>query len=97
MKKPSRASIDEVRITRKDHAATIKYADPTVSTVQLTIGPQIGSMSDSDIIDLLNATIEAQDRLASEYDHTLIVGCSLAHGRKATWSLAWGNHLPERA
>lgn len=72
MKKPSRASIDEVRITRKDHAATIEHADPTVSTVHLTIGPQISSMSDSDILELLNATIEAQDRLASEYDHTLI-------------------------
>lgn len=72
MKKPSRASIDEVRITRKDHAATIEHADPTVSTVHLTIGPQIGSMSDNDILDLFNATIEAQDRLAAEYDHTLI-------------------------
>jgi hypothetical protein len=72
MKKPRRASIDEVRITRKDHVATIVHADPTVSTVHLTIGPQIGSMSDSDILDLLNATIEAQDRLAAEYDHTLI-------------------------
>jgi hypothetical protein len=71
MKEPRRASIDEIRITRKDHVATIVHADPTVSTVHLTIGPQIG-MSDSDILDLLNATIEAQDRLAAEYDHTLI-------------------------
>jgi hypothetical protein len=38
----------------------------------LTIGPQIGSMTNSDILDLLNATIEAQDRLAAEYDHALI-------------------------
>jgi hypothetical protein len=29
-------------------------------------------MTDSDILDLLNATIAAQDRLAAEYDHTLI-------------------------
>jgi hypothetical protein len=72
VKKPRRASIDEVRITRKDHAATIEHADPTVSTVHLTIGPQIGSMSDSDILDLLNATIKAQDRLAAECDHILI-------------------------
>lgn len=28
-------------------------------------------MSDSAILDLLNATIEAQDRLAAEYDHAL--------------------------
>ena len=72
IKKPRRASIDEVRITRKDHAATIEHADPTISTVHLTVGPQIGSMSDSDILDLLNATIEAQDMLVAEYDHTLI-------------------------
>jgi hypothetical protein len=72
MKKPRRASIDEVRITRKDHAATIEHADRTISTIHLTIGSQINSMSDSDILELLNATIEAQDLLAAEHDRTLI-------------------------
>jgi hypothetical protein len=64
--------MDEVRITRKGDTATIEHADPTVSTTHLTIGPQLGSMNDSAILDLFNATIEAQERLASEYDHTLI-------------------------
>jgi hypothetical protein len=50
-RKPIPAVIDQVRITRDGNDAIIEYADPTVSDTRLTIGPQIKTMTDRDIVD----------------------------------------------
>ena len=53
-KKPVHARIDQVRITRDGNDAIIEYADPKISGTRLTIGPQIKSMTDREIVDVFN-------------------------------------------
>jgi hypothetical protein len=46
IKKPPKASIDEVRIAREGDMATIENADPSISVARLTVGPELGSMTE---------------------------------------------------
>ncbi len=71
-KKPQKASIDEVRITREGEVAIIENADPLIGVVRLTVGPKIGSMTDAAILDLFNSVILVQQAMASGYDDKLI-------------------------
>jgi hypothetical protein len=41
LKKPTRAIIDQVRITREGNDAIIDYADAGIAGTRLTIGPDI--------------------------------------------------------
>ena len=61
LKKPQKASFDQVKITREGEYAIIENADPTVSVMHLKIGTEIRQMSDQDILDLFNDVIDAQD------------------------------------
>ncbi len=70
-KKPILAVIDQVRITRDGNDAIIEYADPTISDTRLTIGPQIKSMTDRDIVDVFNGVMAAQQRLLEDWDGTV--------------------------
>ena len=72
IKKPRKASIDEVRITRAGEIAIIENADPSISVVRLTVGPKLGSMTDAAVLDLFNDVIEAQRAMAAGYDDKLI-------------------------
>ena len=72
IKKPRQSSLDEVRISREGDTAIIENADPSISVVRLVVGPSLGSMTDAAILELFNDVIEAQQRIASEYDNTLI-------------------------
>jgi hypothetical protein len=67
-KRPRQASPDQVSITREGDVAVIENADPSISVVRLTVGPDLGSMSDAAILDLFNDVIEAQEKLASKYE-----------------------------
>ena len=69
MKKPRRASMDEVRITREGEFAIIENADPTVSVMHLKIGTEIRFMSDQEILDLFNDVIASQDQLRAEHEN----------------------------
>ena len=71
-KRPRQASPDQVSITREGDVAVIENADPSISVVRLTVGPDLGSMTDAAILELFNDVIEAQEKLASKYDDTLI-------------------------
>ena len=70
-KKPVRASLDQVRITREGNAATIEHADTTISTTHLTIGEAIEQMSDSEILDIYNSVIDAQEQSLRDWDNTI--------------------------
>ena len=72
IKKPRKASIDEVRITREGEIAIIENADPSISVVRLTVGSNLGSMTNAAVLDLFNGVIEAQEAIAAEYDAKLI-------------------------
>jgi hypothetical protein len=71
-RKPVRALIDQVRITRDGNDATIEYADPEISDTRLTIGPQIKTMTDRDIVDVFNGIMDAQERLLRGWNKTVV-------------------------
>jgi len=71
-KKPVRALIDQVRITRDGNDAIIEYADPEISVTRLTIGPQIKTMTDRDIVDVFNGIMDAQEKLLPGWNKTVV-------------------------
>ena len=62
LKKPTRAIIDQVRITREGNDAIIDYADSGISGTRFTIGPDIATMTDREIIDVFNGILAAQEQ-----------------------------------
>ena len=71
LKRPTRAIIDQVRITREGNDAIIDYADAGIAGTRLTIGPDIATMTDRDIIDVFNGVPAAQERLLAAWDKTV--------------------------
>jgi hypothetical protein len=71
-KKPVRALIDQARITRDGNDAIIEYADPEISDTRLTIGPQIKTMTDRDIVDVFNGIMDAQQKLLRGWNKTVV-------------------------
>jgi hypothetical protein len=63
MKKPVRAVIDQVRITRDGNDVIIDYADPEISGTRVTIGPQLKTMTDRDVVDVFNGMMDALERV----------------------------------
>ena len=54
IKRPRIASPDEVRITREGETAIIEFADSTIATIHLTMGPKIHGMTNAEILTLFN-------------------------------------------
>jgi hypothetical protein len=71
-KRPTRAIIDQVRITRDGNDAIIDYADTGISGTRVTIGPGIATMTDREIIDVFNGILAAQERLLDAWDKTVV-------------------------
>ena len=71
LKKPTRAMIGQVRITREGNDAIVDHADASVSGAHLTIGPEIAAMTDADILDLYNGILAAQEQLLAAWDKTV--------------------------
>ncbi len=72
LRKPTRAIIDQVRITREGNDAIIDYADSGIAGTRFTIGPDIATMTDREIIDVFNGILAAQERLLAAWDKTVI-------------------------
>ena len=70
-KKPVRASLDQVRITREGGTAVIEHADTAISTTNLTIGNGITAMTDLDIFNIYNSIIDAQEQSLRDWDNTI--------------------------
>jgi len=70
LRKPTRAIVDQVRITREGNDAIIDYADAGIAGTRLTIGPDIATMTDREIIDVFNGILAAQERLLAAWDKT---------------------------
>jgi len=71
LKKPTRAIIDQVRITREGNDAIIDYADAGIAGTRLTIGPDIATMTDREIIDVFNGILAAQEPLLTAWNKTV--------------------------
>ena len=72
MKRPRPASRDEITITRDGEVAIVEFADDRISTTHLTIGPELAAMTDDEVLDLFNATLAAQARIAAGFDRTAV-------------------------
>jgi len=72
LKKPCIASPDQVKITREGEYAIIEYADSSIMTVHLKVGPEMGKMTDQDILDLHNDIIRAREEMADQYEHVAV-------------------------
>src|SRR5271165_3530 len=71
LRKPTRAIIDQVRITREGNDAIFDYADSGIAGTRLTVGPDIATMTDREIIDVFNGVLAAQERLLAVWDKTV--------------------------
>lgn len=71
LRRPRPALPDEVRITREGDTAVIEYADSSIRTVHLQLGPAIAGMTDAQVLDRFNAMLEAQAERAASVDRTL--------------------------
>ena len=72
LKKPTHAIIDQVRITREGNDAIVDYANSGISGTRITVGPDIATMTDREIIDVFNGILAAQERLLAAWDKTVI-------------------------
>jgi hypothetical protein len=66
LKRPTRVSIEQVRITREGNDAIDDHADAGSSGAHLAIGPEIAAMTNAKIVDLYNDILESQDRHPGE-------------------------------
>lgn len=71
LKRPRPASPDQVRIIREGETAIIEYADPSISVVNLRVGPSLAGMTDAEVLELFNDMLEAQADIAAGVDPTL--------------------------
>jgi hypothetical protein len=72
MKKPRVASPDEVRITRDGDAALIEFADESIASTRLGIGPQIKQMTDAQILECFNECQRAMEYSRATYNHVAV-------------------------
>jgi len=71
-KRPHIASLDEVSITREADGVVIEYADEKVWTTHFTLGPEVASMTDQQILDRWNECVDAQQQAAAAYKHVAV-------------------------
>jgi hypothetical protein len=71
-KKPRRATLDEVTISRDGDTAIITYLDPDVATTHFKLGTEIEGLTDGQILDHFNQMIETRDMIAATYEHIAI-------------------------
>lgn len=70
-KKPTHASIEQVRFTRDGPTAVIEFADPAYGGVNLTIGDHMAKMRDQQVVDVPNDVLAAQAQSLRAWDNTV--------------------------
>ncbi|MDM4018215.1 DUF7713 domain-containing protein [Roseiconus lacunae] len=71
-KKPHVATIDEVQISREGETAIIEFVDSSIATTHLSLGQATDSLSDHEILQCFNEVVQAQRKLASQYEHVAV-------------------------
>jgi len=61
-----------VRIATAGEYAVIEYADSSIMTARLKIGPEMEKMTDQDILDLHNDIIRTREEMAAGYEHVAV-------------------------
>ena len=90
LKRPPRASLDEVRISRHGDDAVIEYVEPGFWTTHLKLGPEVQRMTDEEILDRAQRGDRGDERLREQYEH---VAVEIPLGRpqieRSGWSGQW--------
>ena len=68
-RKPTRAMIDQVRITREGNDAIIDHADANLSGARIT---GIATMTDAEIVEMYNQILDSQWALLEAWDKTVV-------------------------
>jgi hypothetical protein len=68
-RKPTRAMIDQVWITRKGNDAIIDHADANLSGARIT---GIATMTDAEIVEMYNQILDSQWALLEAWDKTVV-------------------------
>jgi hypothetical protein len=71
-KKPRVASPDEVCMTREKEAVLIEFADESIASTHLTIGPTMQGMSDAEVLECYNESVRAMEYSRATYHHVAI-------------------------
>lgn len=72
IKKPQRASLDEVKIEHDGEYAVITFADKTVGGMRLKLGPELERMSDLQILNCFNEVVAAMEANVAAWDQIVI-------------------------
>jgi len=72
VKKPQRASPEEVHIERDGEYAVITFADNTVGGINLKLGPEVQRMTDLEILERFNEVVAAMEAGVKAWDQTVI-------------------------
>jgi hypothetical protein len=72
VKRPQRASLDEVRIERDGEYAVITFADDTIGGMNLKLGQEIQRMTDLEILERFNEVVAAMEENVNAWDQTVI-------------------------
>jgi hypothetical protein len=72
IKRPRIASPDEVRITREANTAVIEFADSSIATTHLAIGPKMHGMTNTEILALFNEGLQATADWNAEHPYVAI-------------------------
>ena len=63
------ALLNEATIARNGDCARIEYKEKGIAVTHLQIGPKIAAMSDREVIELHNACLKDDAKLAAKYKH----------------------------
>jgi hypothetical protein len=72
VKRPQRASLDEVRIERDGDYAVITFADDAIGGMNLKLGQEIQRMTDLEILEQFNEVVAAMEANVNAWDRTVI-------------------------
>ena len=70
--RPRVATLDEVRISRKDGCAVIDYVDTTVSSVNLKLEQPVETMTDAEILEAHNQVIESVKQARARHEYAAV-------------------------
>jgi hypothetical protein len=65
-------SLDEVRITRRGQTVEFEYADEAMGGMSLHVGVDVEAMSDDDLLEKHNQTVQAMEAAAAAYEHVAV-------------------------
>ena len=71
-RRPHVATLDEVSISRCGENALIEFADESVMSTQVRIGPSIRRLTDQQILDQFNEMIASEEQAAAQYVHVAV-------------------------